>query len=292
MKWNTHITQITKTKYPLIMGAFAGLGKTDLAAAFSNAGGLGIITALNYTLEEFKSELKRMKQLTDKPFGINLTVIPQADNLISSQLTQGDYLKYVEAALNFTNIFTTSAYQANFIGKRVKEAGCYWFHKCVLMRHAISVEKEGVDAITLMGMESSGFKNPYQQTTLVNLTMAKRLLKVPIIAAGGIGDARGFLGALTMGAEAVCLGTAILITKESPLQEELKSRWLETDIFSEEYHHQLYHFKLQSTRVPSTAVAFQKEVIPVKILIENIINEAEDILKSMGFTNEEFKTIS
>jgi NAD(P)H-dependent flavin oxidoreductase YrpB (nitropropane dioxygenase family) len=292
MKWNTHITQITKTKYPLIMGAFAGLGKTDLAAAFSNAGGLGIITALNYTLEEFKSELKRMQQLTNKPFGINLTVIPQADNLVSSQLTQEDYLKYVEAALDFTNIFTTSAYQANFIGKRVKEAGCYWFHKCVLMRHAISVEKEGVDAITLMGMESSGFKNPYQQTTLVNLTMAKRLLRVPIIAAGGIGDARGFLGALTMGAEAVCLGTAILTTKESPLQEEVKRRWLQTDIFSKDYHHQLYHFKLQSTHVPSAAVAFQKDILPVKDLIENIMNEAENILKSMGFTAEEFKTPS
>jgi NAD(P)H-dependent flavin oxidoreductase YrpB (nitropropane dioxygenase family) len=292
MKWNTHITQITKTKYPLIMGAFAGLGKTDLAAAFSNAGGLGLITALNYTLEEFKSELKRMQQLTNKPFGINLTVIPQADNLVSSQLTQEDYLKYVEAALDFTNIFTTSAYQANFIGKRVKEAGCYWFHKCVLMRHAISVEKEGVDAITLMGMESSGFKNPYQQTTLVNLTMAKRLLRVPIIAAGGIGDARGFLGALTMGAEAVCLGTAILTTKESPLQEEVKRRWLQTDIFSKDYHHQLYHFKLQSTHVPSAAVAFQKDILPVKDLIENIMNEAENILKSMGFTAEEFKTPS
>jgi NAD(P)H-dependent flavin oxidoreductase YrpB (nitropropane dioxygenase family) len=292
MKWNTHITQITKTKYPLIMGAFAGLGKTELAAAFSNAGGLGIITALNYNLEEFESELKRMQQLTDKPFGINLTVIPQADNLVSSQLTKEDYLKYVEVALNFTNIFTTSAYQANFIGKRVKEAGCYWFHKCVLMRHAISVEKEGVDAITLMGMESSGFKNPYQQTTLVNLTMAKRLLEVPIIAAGGIGDARGFLGALTMGAEAVCLGTAILTTKESPLQEELKRKWLETDIFSKDYHHQLYHFKLQSTRVPSTAIAFQKDIISLKNLIENIMNEAENILKSMGFSIEEFKTPS
>lgn len=292
MKWNTRITQITKTKYPLIMGAFAGLGKTDLAAAFSNAGGLGIITALNYDLEEFKLELQRMKQLTDKPFGINLTVIPQADNLVSSKLTQEDYLKYVEAALNFTSIFTTSAYQANFIGKRVKEAGCYWFHKCVLMRHAISVEKEGVDAITLMGMESSGFKNPYQQTTLVNLTMAKQLLKVPVIAAGGIGDARGFLGALAMGAEAVCLGTAVLTTKESPLQEELKRRWLETDIFSKEYHHKLYHFKLQSTRVPSAAVAFQKEIVPIQNLIENIMNKTENILKSMGFTAEEFNTIS
>jgi NAD(P)H-dependent flavin oxidoreductase YrpB (nitropropane dioxygenase family) len=292
MDWKTKITQITKTRYPLIMGAFAGLGKTNLAAAFSNAGGLGILTALNYNLEEFKSELNKMKQLTDKPFGINLTVIPQADNLINSKLTQKDYLDYVETALNYTNIFTTSAYQANFIGKRVKEAGCYWFHKCVLMRHAISVEKEGVDAITLMGMESSGFKNPYQQTTLVNLTIGKRLLKVPIIAAGGIGDARGFLGALIMGAEAACLGTAVLTTRESPLKKELKRRWLETEIFSKKYHHQLYHFKLQSTRVPSTAIAFQKEIIPIHDLIANIMNEAENILKSMGFNPQEFSTIS
>ena len=289
MNWTTRITQLTRTKYPLIMAAFAGLGKTEFAASFSNAGGLGIITALNYKLSDFKKQLQKMQKLTDKPFGINLTVIPPEVRFVDGSITKDDYLKYLEIALNDgVNIFTTSAYEATFLGERIHEAGCYWFHKCALMRHAQSAEKAGADAITLIGMEASGFKNPFQHTTLVNLTMAKRLLKVPIIAAGGIGDARGFLGVLAMGAEAVCLGTAILTTKESPLSIDIKNDWINMDIFTEDYHKNLYHFALKGTRVPSPAIGFQKKIIPLKDFIENLMNNAENILKSWGFTKAEF----
>jgi len=292
MKWNTRITQITKTKYPLVMAAFASFGTTEFAAAFSNAGGLGNITALNYKLKDFKSELKKMKDLTDKPFGVNLTVLPPGVQLINGNITKEDYLNYLEIAINEgVKIFNTSAYQATYIGERINEAGCYWFHKCALMRHAISAEEVGADAITLIGMEASGFKNPYQHTTLINLTMANRLLKVPVIAAGGIGDARGFLGALTMGAEAVCFGTAILTTQESPISTEAKKKWLETDIFTEDYHKKLYHRALKATNVLSTSIAYQKEVVPLRIFIENLMEEAEKILISLGFPNEEFNTL-
>ena len=291
MIWKTKITPITKTKYPLIMAAFAGLGKTKFASSFSNAGGLGIITALNYKLNNFKNELEKMQNLTDKPFGVNLTVVPPGVRFGDGNITNEDYLEYLEVAINQgVNIFTTSAFQATFLGNRIREAGCYWFHKCSLMRHAISAEKAGANAVTLVGMEAAGFKNPYQHTTLVNLTMGKKLLSIPIIAAGGIGDARGFLGALVMGAEAVCLGTAILTTKESPLSEEMKESWMNTDIFTEDYHRRLYHLMLGPTRVPSSAIGFQKEIIPLKAFIENIINEAEEILKSRGFSKEEFIT--
>ena len=291
MIWKTKITQITKTKYPLIMAAFAGLGKTKFASSFSNAGGLGIITALNYKLNNFKNALEKMQSLTDKPFGVNLTVVPPGVRFADGNITNEDYLEYLEIAINQgVNIFTTSAFQATFLGNRIREAGCYWFHKCSLMRHAISAEKAGANAVTLVGMEAAGFKNPYQHTTLVNLTMGKKLLSIPIIAAGGIGDARGFLGALVMGAEAVCLGTAILTTKESPLSEEMKESWMNTDIFTEDYHRRLYHLMLGPTRVPSSAIGFQKEIIPLKAFIENIINEAEEILKSRGFSKEEFIT--
>lgn len=292
MIWKTQITKLTKTKYPLIMAAFAGLGKTEFAASFSNSGGLGIITALNYGIKSFKNELERMIGLTDKPFGVNLTVVPTGVRFSNTNITNEDYLKYLEVALNNgVNIFTTSAYQATFLGERIREAGCCWFHKCALMRHAISVEKAGADAVTLIGMEAAGFKNPYQHTTLVNVTMAKKLLNIPVIAAGGIGDARGFLGALAMGAEAVCLGTAILTTTESPLSVEMKEKWMNTDIFNEEYHKGLYHLTLGPTRVPSPAIAFQKNIIPLKIFIESLINNAEDILKSWGFTKGEFNSL-
>jgi len=293
MKWKTKFTQLTGTEYPLIMAAFAGISKTEFAASFSNAGGLGIITALNYKLSEFDQELKKMRELTDKPFGINLTVIPPGVGFSNSKVTKEDYLKYLEIAIDEgVNVFTTSAYQATYIGERIHEAGGYWFHKCALMRHAISAERAGADAVTLIGMEAAGFKNPFQHTTLVNLTMAKRLLHIPIIAAGGIGDARSFLGALAMGAEAVCLGTAILTTKESPVSTNTKEDWINTDIFSEEYHKQLYHLLLKGTSVPSTAIGFQKEIISVKIMVETIMNKANDIVKSWGFTKEEFTTLN
>jgi len=160
------------------------------------------------------------------------------------------------------------------------------------MKHALSVQDAGADAVTLMGMESAGYKNPFQHSTLVNLTMGRRLLQVPIIAAGGIGDARGFLGALAMGAEAVCMGTAILPTEESPLSIDRKEEMIHTDIFTENYHRRLYHGALSGTSVPSPSVGFQNKVVPLKYFIENLIFETESILKSWGFEKEEFSTLS
>ena len=285
MIWKTRITKLTGTKYPLIMAAFARHGIIELAAAYSNAGGLGITTALTYELKDFKNALKKLQDLTDKPFGVNITVNEEGD--------KETYLKYLEVAINAgVNIFTTSAYQAIFLGKRIHEAGCYWFPKVPLMRHAISVQEAGADAITLMGAESSGNKNPFQHTTLVNLTMGRRILKVPLIAAGGIGDARGVLGALAMGADAACLGTAILTTEESPLSKAKKEERINTDIFTEDYHQSLYHRRFGGTRVPSPSIGFQKKIIPLSDFIENIMNDAEYILKSWGFDKKEFNTLS
>ena len=290
MIWRTKITEITKTKYPLIMAAFARVSSVKFASAFSNSGGLGIITAMNYSLQDFKSELIRMHTLTDKPFGINITIVPPGVSGIHDKISQEDYLKYVEIAIDQgINIITTSAFQANFIGKRVQEAGCHWFHKCALIRHALTAEKAGAEAITIIGMEAAGFKNPYQHTTLMNLTVAKKLLKLPIIAAGGIGEARGLVGTLAMGADAICLGTAILSTDESPLNPLIKEHWLHTDILNENYHKALYHFSLKGTRVPSPAIAFQKEIIPLKEFIENMMNEAELIVKSWKIAEQEFR---
>ena len=289
MIWKTNINKMTGTKYPLIMAAFAGLGRTEFAASFSNAGGLGIITGLNYKIGNFKSELIKMKQLTDKPFGVNLTVLPPGVSAFDplSINTKEDYLKYLEIAIDEgVEVYTTSAYQATHLGERIKEAGCYWFHKCALIRHAISVEKAGADAITLIGMEASGFKNPFQHTTLVNITLAKRLLKTSIIAAGGIGDARGFLGALGMGAEGICLGSAILTTKESPATREVKNKWLKMNVLSEDYHKKLYHRALKSTNVLSAAIAHQKDPFSINELIDTMMNEAGEILKSWGFTGD------
>jgi NAD(P)H-dependent flavin oxidoreductase YrpB (nitropropane dioxygenase family) len=141
-------------------------------------------------------------------------------------------------------------------------------------------------------MEASVFKNPFQHTTLINITLAKRLLKTPLIAAGGIGDARGFLGALGMGAEGICLGSAILTTKESPASQEAKERWLDMNVLSEEYHKQLYHRELKGTRVLSPSIAHQKENVTIKEFIEKMMVDATEILTSWGFKKDQFSTIS
>ena len=294
MKWKTKITQILGIKYPLVMGAFGGWGKSEFASTFSNAGGLGIIAALNFpNLEDFKKDIQKMKKLTTKPFGINLSLPHHVlnDNE-EGKKTKKRYLDYVDIAINENcSIFTTSGYKASFIGKRVHEAGGLWFHKCVLIKHAISAEEKGADGVTLVGLEGTGFKNPQTNTTLVNITLARKMLKIPIIAAGGIGDARGFLSALTMGADAVCLGTALMTTSECPVPERIKEKWLNLDIFDEQFHKKIYNYNVKNFMAPSTAIGHLNEIIPMKTLIEEMIKKAEIILLSWGFDNNEINTI-
>ena len=294
MKWKTKITQILGIKYPLIMGAFGGWGKSEFASTFSNAGGLGIIAALNSpNPEDFKKDIQKMKKLTTEPFGINLSLPHHilSDNE-EGKKTKKRYLDYIDIALNENcSIFTTSGYKASFIGNKVHEAGGLWFHKCVLIKHAISAEEEGADGVTLVGLEGTGFKNPQTNTTLVNITLARKMLKIPIIAAGGIGDARGFLSALAMGAEAVCLGTALMTTRECPVPERIKEKWLNLDIFNEQFHEKIYSYNVKNFMAPSTAIGHRNEIIPMKTLIEEMIKNAENILLSWGFDNNEINTL-
>ena len=290
MIWNTKITKMMGIAYPLVMGAFGGWGKAEFASHFSNAGGLGIIAALNFPdPQNLKKDLKLMKELTSKPFGVNLSLPHhKANNDTSREELEKRYLDYVEIALNEgCNIFTTSGYKAKFIGDRVHEAGAFWIHKCVLLKHAISTEKQGADAVTIVGLEGTGFKSPFTTTTLVNITMAKKLLNLPVIAAGGIGDARGYLAALFMGAEGVCLGTALMSTNECPVTQRIKEKWLQLDIFEEEFYKKIYHYNTKNFMAPSTAIGHLKESIPLNDLIKKIISKAEDLLKGWGFENEE-----
>jgi nitronate monooxygenase len=293
MKWETKITQMTGVKYPLIMGAFAVIGSADFASAFSNAGGLGIITAINYhKIEDFRAELEHMLLLTDKPFGINFTITPPYLLKKRRGRVQESYLDYLNLAIDMgVKVFTTSAYRAPKLGTRIKEADCYWFHKCVTIKHAKAAESAGADAITLVGLEGTGFKNPVQNTTLVNITMARKLLSLPIIAAGGIGDARGFLGAIAMGADAVCLGSSIIATTESPASRNWKEQVLNQDIFDEKYYKKIFHLELKDSAIASMAVGHCDEIISLKEFIqEKIINKAEQILKTWGFNKNVFST--
>ena len=284
---------MTGVKYPLVMGAFAVIGSADFASAFSNAGGLGIITAINYPkIEDFRAELEHMLLLTDKPFGINFTITPPYLLKKRRGRTQESYLDYLNLAIDMgVKVFTTSAYRAPKLGTRIKEADCYWFHKCVTIKHAKAAESAGANAITLVGLEGTGFKNPVQNTTLVNITMARKLLSLPIIAAGGIGDARGFLGAMAMGADAVCLGSSIIATTESPASKNWKEQILNQDIFDEKYYKKIFHLELKDSPIASMAIGHIEEILPLKTFIDNIINESVHILKSWGYRGAAFNTL-
>ena len=294
MKWKTRITEMTGAEYPIVMGAFALLGHAEFAAAFSNAGGFGIITALNFkTNEEFRAELEKMKGLTDKPWGVNFSVMPP---YVTEKRGKGrdeqSYLEFTDIAIEAgVKVCTTSAYQAPIIGKKLHDAGCYWFHKCATMKHALSAEKLGADAVTIVGLEGTGFKNPFQNTSLVNITMARKLLKIPMIAAGGFGDARGFLGALAMGAEAVCFGSAIIATKESPATDFWKSKVIRQDIYDEKFYKKIFHLELRDTPIASMAAGHCDEILSIQDFIQDkIIARAEEILWSFGFDADTFNT--
>ncbi|TFG06962.1 MAG: nitronate monooxygenase [Promethearchaeota archaeon] len=294
MIWKTRLTEMMGSKYPIIMGAFAVIGKAEFAAAFSNAGGFGIITALNYpTPQEFECELDKMKDLTDKPWGVNFTVRPPK-SMVKRAVghTEEFYEEYIEITKDHGVKFcTTSAYQSPNVGKELQDAGIYWVHKCATIPHAVSAESMGADAVTIVGVEGTGFKNPQQNTTLINMTVAKKLLSIPIIAAGGIGDARGFLSAIAMGADAVCFGTAIIPTTESLASNLWKKKVINQDIFDEKFYKKIFHHELKDSPIASMAAGHCDKVISIEEFIqEKIIGKAEKILSSWGYQGNKIDT--
>lgn len=294
MIWNTKITNMTRIQYPIIMGAFMAIGRAEFAASFSNAGGLGILTAVNFkTVKEFQEEIEKMRKLTKKPYGVNFSIMPpHIIERTGRGRTEESYLDFLDIAIDAgVKVCTTSAYNGAIIGRRLHDAGCFWFHKCATMKHALSAEKAGADAVTIVGLEGTGFKNPLQNTTLVNMTMARKLLKIPVIAAGGIGDARGFLAALAMGADAVCFGTAIIPTNESPASDSWKKALINQDIFDQKFYKKIFHFQLKDSPIGSMATGHCDEIVSVNDFIDRIVSNAEEILKKWGYRGNEFTTL-
>jgi len=289
VKFKTPFTEMTGVEYPIIMGAFASLGKAEFAAPVSEAGCFGIITTHNFkSVQVFKDELEKMQALTAKPFGVNFSVGPPGEKF-RHFMRENEFLPYVEAAIDFgIKVCTTSAYKAKKIGDRLHEAGCKWIHKCATLKHAQSAETHGADMIVIVGIEGTGFKNPIQNTTLINMTVAKQILHVPLIAAGGIADARGFLAALMMGASAVCFGTLLMATTECPLSDTFKQTHLvNVKAYDDpEFYKKIFHLSLKDSPVPSMAVSLINEILPIKDRLARIINEADEILRKWGVQGE------
>lgn len=219
MEWKTRVTEIFGCKYPILEGAYGGFGKWQFAVAISEAGGLGLITAgASRTPERLREDIRKFRDATDKPFAVNLSFgpCPRIDEMF-------------EVCLEERVMIETAAYKPDAFAPRIKEAGLKWIHKSARVKDALHAEALGADAVIVVGLEGAGFKSPEQLPTLINTTLATRQLKIPFIAAGGIGDAHGFLGALGMGAEGIMMATAFMATKECPLSIRIKDAMVKAD---------------------------------------------------------------
>ena len=218
--FKTRITELFGIEYPIIQGALGGgLSRAGLVSAVSNAGGLGMITSLNYaTAEGLREEIKETRRLTDKPFAVNVTLLPT--------MRPVNYEEYIAAALDEgVRIFETSGRSPEPYMKMVKDAGAIIMHKVGGARHARSAERVGVDAVSVVSFEAAGHPLPDDVASSVLIPACVDAVKIPVIAAGGIADARGFVSALALGAEGVLMGTRFAISKESSLHDKAKE-WL------------------------------------------------------------------
>ena len=212
----TRITELLGIRYPIIQGGMQWVGRAELAAAVSNAGGLGILTALTQqTPEALREEIARTRTMTDRPFGVNLTILPA--------VKPPPYAEYVQAILDGgIRIVETAGNSPRDFIDQFKAQGVKIVHKCTTVRHALSAERNGVDAVSIDGFECAGHPGEDDVPGLVLLPIAARALRIPIIASGGIADGRGMAAALALGAEGVNMGTRFCVTQEAPIHYNIK----------------------------------------------------------------------
>ncbi len=212
----TRITELFGIEHPIIQGGMHFVGLAELAAAVSNAGGLGVITGLTQrTPELLANEIARCREMTDKPFGVNLTFLPS--------VTPPDYPGYVQAIIDGgVKIVETAGNNPQKWLPALKENGIKVIHKCTSVRHSLKAESIGCDAISVDGFECGGHPGEDDVPNFILLPRAAEELKIPFVASGGMADARSLVAALALGAEGMNMGTRFMATKEAPIHENVK----------------------------------------------------------------------
>lgn len=212
----TRVTELFGIRYPIVQGGMQWVGRAELASAVSNAGGLGILTALTQpSPHALQAEIARCRQMTDKPFGVNLTILPSTN--------PPPYEAFLDAVLaSGVRILETAGRSPKEFIAKAKAAGATIVHKCTAVRHALSAERAGVDAISIDGFEAAGHPGEDDVGGLVLFAAAARAVKVPLIASGGIGTGQGMAAAMMLGAEGVNMGTRFCATKEAPIHDIIK----------------------------------------------------------------------
>ncbi len=212
----TRITELFEIEHPIIQGGMHYVGFAEMAAAVSNAGGLGIITGLTQgTPEKLAAEIKRCREMTDKPFGVNLTFLPA--------VTPPDYPGFVQAIVDsgVKAVETAGNNPAKWL-PGLKEAGIKVIHKCTSVRHSVKAESIGCDAVSVDGFECGGHPGEDDVGNWVLLPRAAEELKIPFVASGGCGTGSQLVAALAMGAEGINMGTRFIATKDAPVHQNVK----------------------------------------------------------------------
>ncbi|HEY9092550.1 nitronate monooxygenase family protein [Parasphingorhabdus sp.] len=224
MAFKTRITEMLGIEHPIVQGGMQAVGTAQMASAVSNAGGLGIITALTQpSPEALREEIEKCRYMTDKPFGVNLTVFPT--------INSPDYNAYADAIVESgVKIMETAGTPAvREIWARVKPHGVTILHKCTAVRHALSAEKAGCDIISIDGFECAGHPGEDDIPGLILIPAAADKVKIPMLASGGFGDGRGLVAALALGAEGINMGTRFCATKEAPIHDNVKQAYVDND---------------------------------------------------------------
>jgi nitronate monooxygenase len=214
--FKTRVTEILGIRFPIIQGGMQWVGRAELASAVSNAGALGILTALTQpTPQDLRKEIERCRSMTDLPFGVNLTILPT--------VSPPPYDEYIDAIIGSgVRIVETAGNSPKEYMARFKEANITILHKCTTVRHALAAQRHGVDIVSIDGFECAGHPGEDDIPGLVLIPIAAKALSIPIIASGGIGDGRGMAAAMALGAEGVNMGTRFICTRDAPVHDALK----------------------------------------------------------------------
>lgn len=221
LQMKTRVTELLGIRYPIIQGGMQWVGLAEMAAAVSNAGGLGMLTGLTQpTPDDLAKEIDRCRAMTDKPFGVNMTIFPT--------IKPPPYAEYIDVIIEKgIGVVETAGNKAVDFFPQLKSANIKIIHKCVAVRHALTAERLGVDAISIDGFECAGHPGEEDVPALVLIPAAAREIRVPLIASGGIGDGRGMAAALVLGAEGINMGTRFCATQEAPIHPQIKQALLD-----------------------------------------------------------------
>ena len=217
----TRITELFGIEHPIIQGGMHYVGLAELAAAVSNAGGLGMLTALTLkTPEGLSEEIARCRKLTDRPFGVNLTFLPT--------LTPPDYPGFIRAIIDGgVTIVETAGRNPQPHMEALKAGGIRVIHKCTAVRHALKAQTVGCDAVSVDGFECAGHPGEDDVPNLILLPRAADSLTIPFVASGGLADGRGLVAALALGADGINMGTRFIATQEAPVHPKVKQAILD-----------------------------------------------------------------